>query len=245
MELHTATDTQQLGAEAAAAGAGRIRRAIADRGAAGIILATGASQFETLAALVDEADIDWSVVTVFHLDEYIGIGADHPASFRRYLRERFEERVGPLAAFHYVAGDAPDPDAETQRLGTLIADHIIDVAFIGIGENGHLAFNDPPADFATEKPYIVVELDAACRRQQMGEGWFDSVDHVPRRAISMSINRIMKSRTLVVSVPDARKAEAVRCAIEGPVLPSCPASMLQRHPDCRIYLDTDSSSLLV
>lgn len=238
-------DGKQLGAEAAAAGARRIRRAIADRGEAAIILATGASQFETLAALVTEADVDWSAVTAFHLDEYIGIDADHPASFRRYLRERFEDRVGPLRAFHYVAGDAPDPHEETRRLDTLIAAHTIDVAFIGIGENGHLAFNDPPADFTTEKPYIVVQLDEACRRQQMGEGWFDSVESVPRRAISMSIRQIMKSMMLVASVPDARKAQAVRCAVEGPVLTSCPASMLQRHPDCRIYLDTDSSSLLV
>lgn len=245
MELHTFVDTTQLGADAAAAGAERIRAALRRKGTARIVLATGASQFATLETLVAAPGIDWNRVTAFHLDEYIGIGADHPASFRRYLRERFVDRVGELAAFHYVAGDADDPFAEAARLGTLITEEEVDLAFIGIGENGHLAFNDPPADFETTEPYIVVELDERCRAQQLGEGWFTRIEDVPQRAISMSIRQIMSARTLITSVPDERKAPAVHCAVRGPVTPTCPASVLQRHPDARVYLDTGSASLLV
>ena len=244
MQLHTFQGKDELGAAAAAAGAERIRADIERYGEANIVLATGASQFDTLSALVRSTAIDWSKVTVFHLDEYIGISPSHPASFRRYLRERFADKVGPLADFHYIAGDTESPDAETRRLAQLIGERDICVAFIGIGENGHLAFNDPPADFTTAAPYIVVNLDEQCRLQQMGEGWFDTLHAVPARAISMSISQIMKARTLIVSVPDERKAKAVHCAVEGPVTPECPASMLQRHPDCRLYLDSESAALV-
>ncbi|MFO7782785.1 MAG: glucosamine-6-phosphate deaminase [Spirochaetia bacterium] len=244
MQLHTFQGKDELGAAAATAGAEQIRVDIERHGKANIVLATGASQFDTLSALVRSTAIDWSKVTVFHLDEYIGIGPNHPASFRRYLRERFADKVGPLADFHYIAGDTESPDAEARRLAQLIDHRDICVAFIGIGENGHLAFNDPPADFTTTAPYIVVDLDEQCRQQQMGEGWFDSFHAVPTRAISMSVNQIMKARTLIVSVPDERKAKAVHCAVEGPITPECPASMLQRHPDCRLYLDTESAVLV-
>ena len=181
---------------------------------------------------------------MFHLDEYIGIGADHPASFRRYLQERFIDKVSPLRSVYFVRGDSSDPAGECERLAVLIEAHPIDVACIGIGENGHLAFNDPPADFETEKPYLVVQPNETCRKQQLGEGWFEKLEDIPQQAISMSIRRIMKSRCLIVSVPDKRKARAVKCTVEGPVVPDCPGSILQSHDDCYLYLDRDSASLL-
>ncbi len=239
-----ASDTTQGCGEAAAAHAARaIRGAIAARGGAAVILATGASQFEMLQALVAAEGIDWPQVTCFHLDEYIGLPASHPASFRRYLRERFVDRLpAPPAALHWVNGEADDPQAECRRLGELIGPFTIDAAMVGIGENGHLAFNDPPADFLTTDPYIVVDLDEACRRQQLGEGWFGSMEEVPRRAISMSVRQIMASRQIVCTVPDARKAEAVRRTVEGPVTPAVPASILQAHAAATLYLDAASAS---
>jgi len=233
-----------MAAAAAAAGAGAIRNALAARGQATIILATGASQIEMLERLVQAPDIGWDRVTAFHLDEYIGLPASHCASFRRYLRERVAARLPKLRTFHYVDGDAADPVAETRRLDALIASHPVDVAFIGIGENGHLAFNDPPADFDTEKPYLIVNLDEACRRQQMGEGWFATLEDVPRRAISMSIRRILASHKLVVTVPDRRKAEAVRNAVEGALTNLVPASILRTHAACTLFLDREAASLL-
>ena len=173
--------------------------------------------------------IDWAKVVFFHLDEYVGLPDTHPASFRRYLRERIVERVHP-GAFHFVDGDAPDPVAECRRVGALLAAQPIDVAFVGIGENGHLAFNDPPADFETEEPYLVLALDEACRRQQLGEGWFARLEDVPARAISMSIRQILKSREILAVVPDRRKAPAVRDCLELPVSPARPASVLRRAP---------------
>jgi glucosamine-6-phosphate deaminase len=242
MEIVIAANKNDLGHQAARLGAAAIRDAIARRGSAAIIVATGASQFATLAALI-EADVDWSKVTGFHLDEYLELPITHPASFRKYLKERFVDRV-PLAAFHYVNGEAADPKAECRRLGELISRHPIDVAFVGIGENGHLAFNDPPADFVTDEAYLVVNLDDACRRQQFGEGWFPTLEAVPRRAISMSVRQILKSNEIVCSVPDERKAEAVRGAVEGPVTPDCPASVLQKHSRMTLLLDPASASLL-
>jgi len=237
-------DRKANGAAAAAFGIERLRSALASAGEARIIVATGASQFEMLDALLAEKDIAWEKVTIFHLDEYVGLPISHPASFRKYLWERFHCRLPvPPRAFHYVAGDL-DPEKECVRLSALIAAKEIDVCFAGIGENGHLAFNDPPADFKIEQPYLVVTLDEACRRQQLGEGWFASLDEVPRLAISMSIRQIMKSRTIVITAPDRRKAEAVRAAVEGPVTPGTPASILQRHSDVHLYLDEASASLL-
>ena len=242
MNVVICRDAKELGRRAAEEAAGRIRRAVHERGRARIIVATGASQFEVLAALVAVPGVDWPKVAGFHLDEYLGLPVSHPASFRRYLKERLVDRV-PIGTFHYIDGEL-EPEAECRRVGELIAAEAIDVALVGIGENGHLAFNDPPADFQTGQPYLVVELDEACRRQQLGEGWFPTFDDVPRRAISMSVRQIMKSRAIVCSVPDRRKAEAVRAAVEGAVTPLAPASVLQQHPQAALYLDPPAASLL-
>ncbi len=244
MEIIRCKTVHELGVSAAQYGVEAMKKAIEENGGANIILATGASQFEVLTQLVAMPDIDWSKVTAFHLDEYLGLPETHPASFRKYLKERFIAKVPKLNAFHFVDGEKQQPEEECARLGELIQQHPIDVAFIGIGENGHLAFNDPPADFETEQPYFVVTLDDACRRQQAGEGWFASFDEVPKQAISMGIKQILKSRRLVVSVPDQRKAKAVQCATEGEVDNMCPASILQTHPDCTLFLDAESASLL-
>jgi len=241
MEIIISDSREELGKKAAANGAGLIRKAIREKGEASIIVATGASQFQMLEALVKE-DIDWQKVTSFHLDEYIGLPATHPASFRKYLKERFAGKV-QLRSFIYVNGD-DDPEVECKRLGRIIREHVIDVAFVGIGENGHLAFNDPPADFETDEPYIAVNLDDACRRQQMGEGWFKSFDEVPARAISMSIKQIMKSEAVICTVPDLRKASAVKKTMSGDITPMVPASILREHKAAWLYLDRESSSLL-
>ena len=231
-----------LGAAAAADASEAIRAAVADSGRARIIAATGASQFEFLAALVSLPDVPWERVELFHLDEYIGLSADHPASFRRYLRERLIEptRIGTV---HLLDGEQ-DPRDVCARVGALIAAEPVDVAFVGIGENAHLAFNDPPADFDTREPYLVVSLDEACRRQQVGEGWFSELEAVPTSAISMSCRQILAARRILCIAPDARKAEAVRASVEGPVTPHVPASILQTHDDVTLYLDTDSAALL-
>lgn len=241
MEIIISNTPEEVGKKAAEKGAELIRTAIKKRGEAAIIVATGASQFRLLEALIKE-DIDWTKVTSFHLDEYIGLPATHPASFRKYLKERFADKV-PLRQFNYVNGD-DDPVKECRRLGLLIARYTIDVAFVGIGENGHLAFNDPPADFETEDAYIVVNLDDACRRQQLGEGWFKSFEEVPDRAISMSIKQIMKSMAIICTVPDLRKADAVKKTLECEVSPIVPASVLRSHKAAWLYLDRDSSSKL-
>ncbi len=244
MEVLTCMTIEKMGDAAAEYGAAAIRTAIAEKGSANIILATGASQFEMLTSLVGMADIDWSRVTAFHLDEYIGLPETHPASFRKYLKERFVAYIPALEAFHCVNGDAGNPEDECRRLHDIIQAYPIDAAFVGIGENGHLAFNDPPANFDTEEAFIVVNLDEDCRKQQLGEGWFASLDDVPRQAISMSITQIMISGRLIVTVPDTRKAQAVQEAVEGAVSPLCPASILQTHPDCTLFLDPESASLL-
>lgn len=243
MERFIFDDKGALGAAAAARAAEDIRRALHARGVANIILATGASQFATLERLA-AAEVDWARVNVFHLDEYIGLPVSHPASFRRYLQERFVAKAPALKSMNFVQGDAQDVAAECRRLGDLIRRHPIDVALVGIGENGHLAFNDPPADMTTEEPYIVVTLDEACRRQQLGEGWFPNLDAVPRYAISMSVRQILKSQSIVASVPDLRKAQAVRDTFLEEISPLIPAAILRTHPDCAIYLDREAASLL-
>ena len=243
MKVEVFNSKSELGAAAARDAAEIIRAAIAERGEARVVAATGVSQFEFLDALVGEAGIDWGRVVLFHLDEYVGLPESHPASFRKYLKERLAGRVRP-GAFHFIDGEALDPRAECRRLGDLISRREVDVAFVGVGENGHLAFNDPPADFETDEPYLVVELDEACRRQQVGEGWFASPDEVPRRAISMSIKQILRSLRVICVVPDARKALAVRDCLESEVSPHHPASALQRHEGATVYLDRESASLL-
>ena len=235
---------EKLGERAAKQAAEIINNSIRTKGTANVILATGASQFETIKALIDISGIDWSKVVMFHLDEYVGLPDSHPASFRKYLKERFVTKVPELKATFFVEGDKGDPENECERLNQIIVDHPIDVALAGIGENGHLAFNDPPADFETGAPYIVVELDEACRKQQMGEGWFSELEDVPRKAISMSIKQIMKSKNIICSVPDERKSVAVKHCLTGDITNLHPASILQNHPNCTIYLDTESASLL-
>ncbi len=231
-----------MGAAAAAAGAAAIRAAIAERGEARIVVATGASQVRMLAHLTQTFGIDWTRVTIFHLDEYIGLDQNHPASFRRYLDERL---LGPLdhtPRFVPVLGDAPDPEAECRRLASLVGEAPFDVVFAGIGENGHLAFNDPPADFSTGEAFVTVNLDERCRLQQVGEGWFRTIDEVPSRAITMTIRRMLESRRMVLSVPTEKKAQAVRVAVEGALTPRCPASILRLHRDCSLYLDSAAAS---
>ena len=232
----------EAGRRAALYGASRIRAAVAEQGRARIVLATGVSQFPVLETLVAEPGIEWRRVTAFHLDEYIGLGPDHPAGFRRFLRERFTSRVEGVA-FVPVDGDA-DPAAETARLGGLIGAAPVDVCFAGLGENCHLAFNDPPADFATVEPYIEVVLDEACRRQQLGAGWFPTLDDVPRTALSMSIAQILSSRTVVLTVTGARKAVPVRDMLQHPVDPMYPGTVLQEHLDTHLFLDRDAAALL-
>jgi glucosamine-6-phosphate deaminase len=236
------SNKHELGSAAAEHAAGVIKRAISDHGRARILAATGASQFEFLAALTARTDVDWSRVEMFHLDEYVGIPPTHPASFQRYLTERLIAPTG-ITRFHMLDGDK-DPREVCRRVGREIQSAPIDCAFVGIGENGHLAFNDPPADFDTNEPYLIVQLDDACRRQQVGEGWFRTFDDVPSKAISISINQILASREIVCVVPDLRKAEAVRNCLSEPVSPMAPASILQTHPNTTVYLDTASASLL-
>lgn len=243
MNVEIFPDRESLGAHAGAKGAELIKEVIRSKGEANIILATGQSQFETLETLIKDKDIDWSKVRMFHLDEYIGMPITHKASFRKYLNERFVDQVGTLKEVVLINGEG-NAQEECKRLGDIIRNYPIDVAFVGIGENGHLAFNDPPADFDVEDPYLVVDLDALCRQQQMGEGWFNSIDEVPLQAISMSIKQIMKSKKIICAVPDERKALAVKNCLTNEVSNLYPASILQNHPACYCYLDEGSASLL-
>ena len=242
MHVKVFPDPLQLGAAAAAEAAAVIREAAARSGRARCIFATGASQFEFLEALVALPDVPWGAIEFFHLDEYVGLDASHPASFRRYLRERVLDRVS-VASAHLLDGEG-DVTRTCAEVGAAIAAAPVDVAFVGIGENGHLAFNDPPADFKTEEPYIVVGLDEACRRQQVGEGWFAGVEDVPAQAISMSIRQILKAKRIQCVVPNERKAEAVARCLEEPVSPMAPASILQTHPDVTVYLDEPAAGQL-
>jgi len=239
MNIIISENQHELGQRAARQGSQFINDAIRQTGRANIVVATGASQLEMLSELV-KAKVDWSKVTGFHLDEYIDLPADHPASFRKYLIERFVEKVNP-ASFYFINGE-DDPGSECKRLGEIILKHPIDVAFVGIGENGHLAFNDPPADFETNQPFITVNLDEACRRQQLNEGWFSSLPEVPLQAISMSINQILHSRHIICTVPDERKSKAVSNSLQGQVTPEVPASVLQKHPGTYFFLDRESAS---
>jgi len=242
MNVRVLPDAESLANAAAADAAARIRAALEARGRARIVAATGASQERLLQRLAREPAIDWRRVEMFHLDEYIGLPIDHPASFRRYLLDRL---IGPagIVDYHLLDGEG-DPLEVCREIGEALRQAPVDVALVGIGENGHLAFNDPPADFETDAPYIVVTLDDACRRQQVGEGWFATIADVPQRAISMSIKQILDARAIVCVVPDARKADAVHASLEGPIGPMTPASILRTHPDVTIYLDRDSAGRL-
>jgi glucosamine-6-phosphate deaminase len=230
-----------MSAAAAADVAGRLRRAIAGRGTARVVAATAASQLEFQRELVRAPDIAWSQVELFQLDEYIGLPAGHPASFKRLLLQHLIEPTG-IARFHLI-GDG-DPPAICAALNAALARADIDIAVLGIGENAHLAFNDPPADFDAQDPYIIVTLDEACRRQQVGEGWFPRLEDVPARAISMSIRQMLRARELVVIVPDERKAAAVKATLEAEMSPHVPASILRTHENVTLYLDEAAASML-
>lgn len=243
MEISVKKDRVELGRAAGKRAAGLIKKGIENKGQVNIVLATGISQFETLNQLISEAGIDWSKVVMFHLDEYIGLPESSPASFRKYLKERFLDKLPPLKAVHLINGEL-DPVEECDRLSSIIKNHPIDLALVGIGENGHLAFNDPPADFDTEKAFIIVNLEEKCRKQQYNEGWFDSVDEVPLQAISMSVRQICKSKNIVCSVPESRKANAVKNCLEKPISNLYPGSILQSHPNCVYFLDKDSAAHL-
>jgi glucosamine-6-phosphate deaminase len=235
-------DKLEMASAAAEQAATILRQTVQAEGKARLIAATGASQFEFLQVLTSLPGIDWQEVEMFHLDEYIGLPASHPASFRRFLQERLIQKTG-ITKFHLLDGEQ-DPAEVMRRTGQALLSTPIDVAFVGIGENGHLAFNDPPADFATEEPYLVVNLDEACRRQQLGEGWFDALDDVPKRAISMSVRQILKAKRILCIVPDARKAVAVKACFEAEISPLAPASILRTHADTTVYLDSHSAALL-
>lgn len=242
MRLKVFENKRALSDAAAKQASAALRASIAERGRARIIAATGMSQLDFLDALTKSAGINWQLVEMFHLDEYIGLPATHPASFRRYLLDNFVTKAG-ITRHHFLDGDK-DPAEVSERVGKELALAPIDVAFVGIGENGHLAFNDPPADFQTEKPYLIVNLDEACRRQQVGEGWFAKIEDVPRQAISMSVRQIMKANELIAVVPDARKAKAVKACLEDALTPDAPASILRTHPAVTLYLDKESAALL-
>jgi glucosamine-6-phosphate deaminase len=226
----------ELGVAAAEMAAGILNKTIAEKGFANLILATGASQFEFLKNL-GKMEIDWDKITAFHLDEYKGLPVTHPASFRKYLRERIFEIVKPKEV-HYLEGDAADINAEVKRYESLLKNHPVDLACIGIGENGHIAFNDPPvADFNDPHLVKVVQLDEACRHQQFGEGWFPTIDDVPKEALSLTIPAIMASKNIICTVPDGRKAEAVKNTLTGKIETSCPASILRTHQSAVLLLD--------
>ncbi len=243
MLIKVFNDKTSMGKAAAEQAAAAIRRAIAECGHARIIAATAASQLEFLDALTKTPGIDWQKVEAFHLDEYIGLPVTHPGSFRKMLREQLVRKTG-ITKYHLLEGDAANPAQAVRAVGKDVASAPIDIAFLGIGENGHIAFNDPPADFETEEPYIIVNLDEACRRQQVGEAWFANISQVPKQAISMSVRQILKAKEILAVVPDTRKAQAVKLCFEGSIRPEAPASILRTHPNATVYLDKNSASLL-
>ncbi len=245
MEVKVYSTKKETSEAAAKKALSILKKAIKEKGKATFVVATGASQFDFLQALLADSTMDWSKTKMFHLDEYVGLPETHPASFRKYLKERFVSKAGNIGEVNLVQGDAGDPQAECQRLNALLKNETVDVAFVGIGENGHLAFNDPPADFEVEDPFIIVDLDEACRKQQIGEGWFKSVDEVPAQAISMSIKQIMKAENIICTAPEERKAQAAKDCFEGSeISPMHPASILKKHPNTFIFLDNGSASLL-
>jgi glucosamine-6-phosphate deaminase len=241
-KIEILADKYTLGQAAADHAARSLRRTLSDQGSARLVAATGASQFEFLDALTSVPNIDWSRVEVFHLDEYVGLPSTHPASFRKYLLERLIHKAG-ITRYHLLDGDG-DPQGTVRKIGAELQTKPVDILFAGIGENGHLAFNDPPADFQVADPYLIVDLDEACRQQQVNEGWFSKLTDVPRKAISMSVQQILHSREIIAAVPDTRKARAVKACLEGDISPMMPASILRTHPNTTIYLDTESAALL-
>ena len=242
MQIRILPDKTLLGRSAAEHAANSLRAVLRGSAEARIVAATGASQFEFLDALTSAGEIDWSRIELFHLDEYVGLPITHPASFRKYLLDRLIHRTA-ITKYHFLDGQG-DAYAVARRVGRELAARPVDIAFVGIGENGHLAFNDPPADFVSDEPYLVVQLDHACRQQQVNEGWFAGMAEVPTMAISMSIRQILRSKEIIAVVPEARKSKAVKACLEGEISPLAPASILREHPNTTIYLDKDSASLL-
>lgn len=240
--IHVSNTSQELGVQAADAIAGLLNEAVSRQGHARLVLSTGASQFETIEALVG-LDLPWSQVEMFHLDEYAGLPESHPASFRKYLKERFVSRVS-LKAAYFVDGEG-DVAGNIKALSCELAKQPVDVGVIGIGENGHIAFNDPPADFETEEAYKIVDLDEKCKKQQVGEGWFADVDAVPKQAITMCVKQIMSCRHIVTAVPHRVKADAILNTVTGPVDPRVPATVLKTHPDWKLFLDRHSAARLL
>ncbi len=237
MEIRICENPTHLGQQAAKFTAEILRNAIAEKGEARIVLSTGASQFETISALVEQ-DVDWSKVEMFHLDEYVDLPITHVASFRKYLQERFVDKVAPLKGVHFVDGTAEGIPALTKELRRAP----IDVGLIGIGENGHIAFNDPPADFDTKEAYIVVNLDDACKKQQMGEGWFPTIDDVPKQAVSMTVYQIMQCERIVSCVPHPVKANAVYNTLTQDTNNMVPATIMKEHKDFTLFIERGSAS---
>lgn len=244
MRVIMCEDKHEMGYQAAQLGISLIKEAIERKGQAVIVVATGLSQF-SLYAHLGEANLDWSKVEAFGLNEYVNLPDTHPSSFRYYLKTRFVKKVQHLGAFHAVNGDAEDLNAEIERLNALIREKDVDVAFLGIGENGHIGFNDPPANFETNAPYIVVELEERCRRQQVSEGWFATLEEVPRQAVTMSVRQILKAKNLVCSVPDQRKARAVAMCLYDQISVYAPCTVLRTKKECTLLLDRPSSLLVM
>jgi len=242
VQIKVLEDKNSLGRAAAELAASSLNNAIHKLGRARIVVATGASQFEFLDALTGMSDIDWSHVEMFHLDEYVGLPVTHPASFRKYLLERLIHKTG--ISQYRLLDPGGDPEEVARRIGKELNSAPVDIAFVGIGENGHLAFNDPPANFETEDPYLVVNLNDACRQQQVNEGWFTTVSEVPRQAISMSVHQILRAEEIIAVVPDGRNAQAVKSCFEGPITPLAPALILRTRPNTPIFLDRNSAALL-
>ena len=242
MEIRITSDPRELGKSAAAHVAGVLREVIAKKGHARIVLSTGASQFDTIDALTKEPGIEWDKVEMFHLDEYVNLPQTHPASFRLYLKERFVNKVAPLAAAHFVDGTPECIEKLTKELRRAP----IDIGLIGIGENAHIAFNDPPANFETKEAYIIVNLNDTCKKQQMGEGWFATIDDVPKQAVSMTAYQIMQCERIVSCVPYSVKADAVKNTLEAKEITNLvPATLLKSHPDWILYIDKESAKGIV
>lgn len=243
-QVHVLCSREALGVAAAQTAAEHIKSAMKKNGRARIMVATGNSQLDVIAALVRAQGIDWRSVEVFHMDEYVGISENHPSSFRYWIRTRLEDKVHPLRV-NYINGDAADLDSEIRRYTDLLNAAPIDVGFVGFGENGHIAFNDPyVADF--DDPVVLkrVVLDEACRKQQAGEGHFEDAESVPKEALTVTCSGLFRIATWISCVPELRKASAVTRALEGPISESCPASIVRRHPNAEVFLDTDSASML-
>jgi glucosamine-6-phosphate deaminase len=245
MKINIYSNKKETSKEAALQAASILNKAIRQKGTATFVIATGVSQLDFIEHLITEGNIDWSKTRMFHLDEYIGLPETHPASFRKYLREKFISKVDRIKEINLINGDVANPQKKCDRLNQILKNEIVDIAFVGVGENGHLAFNDPPANFKIEDPFIVVNLTERCRKQQVGEGWFDFIKEVPQQAISMSIKQIMKAKNIICIIPGERKAQAVKdCFETDEISPEYPASILKKHKNCFVFLDFDSAKYL-